>query len=201
MTERSTVRFSDEAIIPQFEQTIQVYKDAFAGYPWFEDLTAEQVQRRIENDLSRPGFEGVWFIDENLDLLGASWYYDINLDQIKAERGEALATFAQTTINEHGINHVVWHSMTAVAPKYQRLGIGREIKKVVFQDLQTVADSSGPILYLTRIRGDNFGSQGMNREFLSTTGIKIAASKTNPNQPDGIMHEYWYRIIEPQTNG
>lgn len=193
-------RFSDKKIIPKFEQTAKTYQAAFAGYPWYENLTSIQTKERIKSDLNRPGFEGVWFVDESDNLIGASWYYDIDLDKVKGERGDELALFTTNLMKNNKISQVVWQSMTLVSPEHQRQGVGSELKKVIFQGLQDRANKVGSILYLTRIREDNSGSQGMNKNFLKQTGIKIAASRTNPNQPEGIMHEYWYRIIKSHSN-
>lgn len=200
MAERKIVRYPESGTLPAPQQTIQGYKEAFSGYPWFENLTVEDVQSRIEKDMKRPNFAGVWFVDSDNDLIGASWYYDTDVEKLRSERGEELALFAHKIMEEMNIGHIVWQSMTVVSPKYQNQGMGTELKRVVFDDLKNEANQTGPILYMTRIREDNLGSQGMNKDHLKPTGIKIAASKTHPSQPDGIMHQYWYTVINPQQN-
>lgn len=196
MSERLIQRFSDNQSIPNLNQTVSAYREAFAGYPWFEKLSDLQVQERIEKDLAKPGFGGVWFLDREGDLIGASWYYSSDSEKLQNERGKELSLFAERELSENGIKQIVWHSMTLVAPKYQRQGVGTELKRVIFEDMQERANKTGPILYLTRIRDDNTGSRKMNEPYgLQRTGIKVPSS-----QVQGLMHEYWFKVITPQNN-
>ena len=162
-------------------------------------MTEGQVQKRLEKDLSKPGINGVWLVDDRNSLIGASWYYDSSVEKLKEERGEELSKFAQQVSLEQGIDKILWHSMTLVSPEHQGKGVGTKLKKTIFDDLRSQANLTGPILYLTRIRDDNFGSQKMNESYgLARTGIKVPASKTHENQADGLMHEYWFKVIGPR---
>ena len=51
--------------IPLRDLTKQMYQQAFAGYPWFENLSDEEVFRRLDTQSSYPGFGGTWLINDD----------------------------------------------------------------------------------------------------------------------------------------
>lgn len=182
--------------VPHYNATVQAYQAAFAGYPWFEELSHEEIQKRIAKDVSRTGFSGVW-LSQNDTLVGASWYYEMTLEELRKEKGDGLAGFAIALGDSVQASKIVWQSMTLVAPDFQGQGVGTALKESIFNQLENYAQEVGPLVYLTRIRDDNYGSQKMNLHYgLERTGIKVASS-----QVEGLMHEYWYKVIVPVQSG
>ncbi|RJR30428.1 GNAT family N-acetyltransferase [Candidatus Microgenomates bacterium] len=197
--ERYTPKFQEllhTPSIPYREQTVNIYQRAFAGFPWYEDLSVEEIAKRIEADFVKPGFEGVWAINDKDHVIGASWYYPIDPDYLGQKRGEQLKAFAENKIRENNSMQLVWQSMTVVDPDFQGRGVGIYLKDQIDEMLHHKASvDARPILYLTRIRDDNTGSIRMNEVHeMQRTGISTPSS-----QVAGLSHHYWYKIIYPKS--
>lgn len=93
---------------PYQRETIVAYQAAFAGYPWFENLSVEEVLKRFNKYLSTPGFEGIWLIDQaNGKPVAATWWTMPDLDTLEKERGSKLRTFIDSNFKISGENTIV----------------------------------------------------------------------------------------------
>lgn len=158
-----------------------IYREAFKGFPWFENLTDEEVQIRWQRQSTKKCFSCVVAeVDER--LVGATWWDTISPEQLLVERGIRLADFVG---NFYGFD-LVWLRETCVRPKYQGQGIAQALKLAVIGKLAIL---NKPILLLTRMREDNLPIISINRKLgFKRTGIKVPSS-----QIAGVYHEYWYK--------
>jgi RimJ/RimL family protein N-acetyltransferase len=172
-------------------EVASMYKDAFAGYPWFENLTFDEAFKRVNDHASREGFEA--FIAEAYDgsgeIVGGLWYDKLSIDELHQERGRELASLAQELQKQHEASDVIWEREVLVKPSYQGQKIATRLRTAFLAYLGEDLVNGG--IVLTRMRDDNYAiikvaeAVGFQR-----TGIKLPSSQ-NPT----TQHEYWYRII------
>lgn len=182
-------------VFPYRDEMKVVYQQAFAGYPWHEDLSDEEVYRRLDSQVSKPGFEGIWLLDQkDGSVVGATWFDRPSLGDLERERGSVLRKFAETQINNLGGDvELIWQRETLTTPKDQGKGIGRYLKELVKDCFEQRSLENGrPILVLTRMRGDNYGIIRINKELgMQESGILIPSS-----QVEGLFHQYWYQVYQ-----
>ena len=169
------------------EQVLAVYKRAFAGLPWHEDLSDEEVLRRWEEAFSLPGFRCFVAIDEDTDkLVGAHW---MSFARLEAERGTNLWLWVHRQMermSQFGCL-IIWERELVVDPKFSRQGIGTLLRKSFLKEKQKMAI---PNLILTRLREDNIGSIKPAEQLgFQKTGIQKPASE------EPFMHDYWYLLV------
>jgi len=147
--------------------------------------TPEEMERRWEDHSSQTGFSClVGEVDQQ--IIAASWYFEITLDQLAEKRGNELRDFVKS-ISRQDIS-LVWLGETFVHPDFQRRGYARQIKERVMDE---VRDSLAPAILLTRMRPDNAFIISTNKKLgFRPTGISVL-SKTKP----GVFHEYWYMFL------
>jgi len=181
------------------EQVKEIYGKAFAGNPWYEDLTREEIGRRCQS--IGPNYEDVVWVDGNPDsprVVGALWSNVLYVNDLRHKRaGNDLAEFAVKHIHD---THPVWsanpefwtlHWETAVIvdPEFAGKHIATFLRMEFLDKLRTTRRK----LILTRMRDDNLAiiKIAENLEF-ARTGIKVPSSQ-KPN----INHEYWYKEVCP----
>lgn len=158
----------------------EVYRLAFAGPPWHEQLSEEEVARRWQKCISERGF-GCLVAEIGGQVIGFTCWDEPTLAGLAKERGQALADFAARRGRP-----VVWLRETCVAPDYQGQGVARRLKSAVVLNVSGMARS---YLALTRMRDDNTGIIRLNELFgFRRTGIRVPSS-----QVPGLFHEYWYQ--------
>ncbi len=178
-----------EAFRERRQEMAEILKQCFAGYPWYEDLSEEDAQSRIDSHVSKPGFDAIMFEDQD-GPIGAIWYDTPSADDLEAERGSELMEFADYFGTRQNIDRIVWVRESAVRPDYQGQGLATRLRIEFLNQLAN--DGIGDTLILTRMRSDNHAIIAIAQKFdYQPTGIKIPSSQ-NPE----ACHEYWYKLVE-----
>lgn len=158
----------------------EVYRLAFAGPPWYEQLSSEEVARRWQKCVSERGF-GCLVAEIAGQVIGFTCWDEPTLAGLAQERGEALANFAAKRNRP-----VVWFRETCVDPSRQGEGVARRLKDAV---VLYVSGTKRSYLALTRLRDDNTRIIRLNESLgFQRTGIRVPSS-----QVSGLFHEYWYQ--------
>ena len=189
------VRPLKEGDIPQLQV---IYGRAFAGYPWYEELSEETIRNRWETQRRFPGFRCLVCENDESELAGGHWSDEITLSRLEAERGKALADWAclrrfsesasarQARKNTKGFP-LVWERELIVDPDFQNKGLGKLLRG---EFLRKVEERFSHALILTRLREDNFPSIKVARfHGYQKTGLTVLASQ----KP--LRHEYWYKKL------
>lgn len=166
-------------------QIKSAYKAAFAGFPWRENLSEEEVNRRWESQSSQPGFECL-VIEVGDEIAGAIWWDWPSIEDFAAERGEAIATFARSYLQE-GYN-LVWEREVIVDPGYQGKKVGNLLRSAFIASLALEDDK---IIILTRMRDDNTPILHIAERF----GFRRSGVRTKSSQVQGLFHEYWFKLM------
>jgi GNAT superfamily N-acetyltransferase len=169
---------------------IAVYKAAFAGFPWFEDLSISAVQLRWESYVSKAGFECFVF-KTNDSLAGAIWWDLPSINHLRQERGDELANFYR---DKFASRSLIWERDLIVSPSFQGQGIATQLRRYFIAYIESIHRS---VVILTRMRNDNIGTIKIAEKLdFKRSGIRIPSS-ANP----GIFHEYWYRLVNGGMEG
>jgi hypothetical protein len=96
---------------------LKIYREAFRGYPWFEDLSEEIVSSRWSSDSAKHSFSClVAEIDEK--VIGATWWDVLTHKELASERGELLVNFSKKFDN----TIIVWERELIVKKRKRRSG-------------------------------------------------------------------------------
>lgn len=165
----------------------KIYQMAFSGFPWHEDLSSEEVERRWNIQKRKRGFGGL-VAEENGEVVGAIWWDLPSLEELRAERGDALAEF---TVKIQRGKLLIWEREVIVSPQYQGKKIGFQLR-VAF--IEKISQTTKKALILTRMRDDNIPIIGIAEKLgFLRTGIKVSSS-----QKSNTFHEYWYLEIRKE---
>lgn len=188
--EQVTVRDSQENLfIERRLEVADILRKSFAGAPWFEDIDEAEAVSRVDAHASKPGFEAVLALDQD-SVVGGLWYDTPSLEELRSERGEELARFAQFVSVNDDIDRVVWEREVVVSPTHQGMKLATRLRERFLDRLAT--DGVGSSLLLTRMRDDNGAIISVAKKFdYSRTGIRMPSSQ-NPE----VSHEYWYKVVE-----
>ncbi len=163
----------------------KIYREAFAGFPWFENLAESEIKRRWEKIKAAQGFGCLVAIEAD-QVIGLICWDTPSIDDLSRERGLSLAKFAESNVPEGAL--LVWERELAVTPKHQRKGAGTRLR-IAF--LINTAKKDKPVFILSRMRDDNLPTIKIAEELGYTrTGIKMPSS-----QKPGVFHEYWYILL------
>lgn len=180
--------------INDFPQLVELYKDTFKDAPWHLELTTEYVQDRLRSHFSQESCNIIVFVHEG-KIVGATWYDQPTLEDLAQMRGDEIARYVQENLDAKGIKDYVWMRETIVHPQMQRQGIGRKLREEVLSHIENSYPAG--VFVLTRHREDNAGILKLSHENgYSRTGVR-QLQKLN-----GVMveNEFWYKLIQPQTN-
>lgn len=163
----------------------EVYQKAFSGFPWFESLTIEEVERRWKEHSSQLGFSCyVACTDETCSaMIGISYFSAPHHTQLVQQKGKKLGQF----VSEYAEPDVqlIWYAETCVLPEFQEKGVARKLKKGC---LGYIENSFARSLVLTRMRDDNLPIIHLNTSLgFQRTGVRVPSSQ----KPD-VFHEFWY---------
>lgn len=158
----------------------RIYKEAFAGFPWYESLTEAEIEHRF----SYYPFDGLVATHNDL-VVGAIWWDVLTIEQLKQARGEEMAKFAQTFSYEY----LMWEREVMVSPQHQGQGIGLAIRQ---EFLKRVRVRHKSVLILTRMRDDNLPII----KIAECCGFLRTGIKTPSSQVPGLNHEYWYKDVK-----
>lgn len=155
---------------------------AFAGYPWFEELSEDTLRQRWETQSRLPGFCCLVCENDAGELVGGHWSDESSLTSLVAERGQALADWAGK--NAH-CSPILWERELVVDPEFQNRGFGKLLRG---EFLRRAEERFVHALILTRLREDNFPSiKGALFHGYRKTGLSVPASQ----KP--LRHWYWYK--------
>jgi len=120
-------------IFEDLENTIIAYKDTFAGPPWFEKWTNEEVRKIISEAYFMDNFKGK-VITDSKNILGFTLRYQIpNFD---------TQTVAFSQINnlllERGWNDCFYLAECGVIQNFQRQGLGKLLISSLKEDISNL---------------------------------------------------------------
>lgn len=175
-----------EVIIREFRkedlgELKRIYRESFRGFPWHEELSDEEVERRISRQFSLPGFQClVACVDDR--LVGGIWWDEMTQVRLETERGGVLAQWVSDHWTSGG--KLIWARELVVDPNSQNQGIGTELRKGLLAALPKGS------LVLTRYREDNLPTIKIARKLgYDNTGVGQAASEKPWH------HYFWYKVI------
>jgi len=161
-----------------------IYRRAFAGFPWFETLTHDEVMKRLVPLFAKPGFTGLLGVEEaSIGPFGMAvhWHDFTTVSNIQAERGTELAQWIMDRFPRD--QFLIWERELIVDPLYQRMGHATALRRAFLEQLKSYQT---PCLVLTRIREDNIGSiKSAEAIGMKDTGVTVPASQ----KP--LLHHYW----------
>lgn len=165
-----------------WESLEKVYKRAFAGFPWYENLSKKEVRHRLDAQETKRGFSGLVAV-EGGRVIGGIWWDNPTIAELATERGELLVQFASKEIVGYE-SAVIWERELLVDPDYQ----GRGIATVLRQSFIGNLCQQGDFLILTRMRDDNIPTIRIAEKLgYRRTGIRVPSS-----QKSGVCHEFWF---------
>ena len=158
-----------------------MYRRAFSGFPWYEDLSIKEVERRWNVQSSKKGFKCL-VAEISGQVVGATWWNKITIEELNNERGDLLGNFASKFVGYE----FIWLRETCVTPEFQNFGVGTLLTQNIFKNLN---NNDKSVLILTRMREDNLPIISINKKLgFEPTDIRMPSS-----QIEGIFHEYWFR--------
>lgn len=179
----------NEQFVQLVETAAPIYSQAFAGYPWFEDISIEVARQRILENVGFKGFSGfVAFQDEK--MAGLSWLDTPELEAlIQRGRNDHLQEFIDKMVDDRGQVPLIYVRDTLVKPEFQGQGIASALKRYYLEFCSQKFENGA--LMLTRHREDNIAIiKGSIRWGFQPTGVRVPTS-ADPS----IHHEYWYKYI------
>ena len=167
------------------EKDIPVLKDmyrlAFAGFPWHEELSSEEIDSRFDKQQSMRGFSGL-VGEKGSSIATAHWWDSPTIVDIANERGQELAMFAEKMLADH--QSLFWERELLTHPDFQKQGFGTIIRTAFVDKLMRENTS---FIVLTRMREDNLPTIKIAQKLgYQGTGIKT------PCNISSYLHEYWY---------
>jgi RimJ/RimL family protein N-acetyltransferase len=164
---------------------LETYQRAFAGYPWFEDLSDEEILRRWTRDSSQPNF--CCFVAEYDGLaVGTLYGNEMNISSLQYERGEKLENFVAMNYGEYKI---FWEREVIVNPSHQGKGIAASLRRSLLDFLRQKLEKT---IILTRMRSDNFAIM----KVASKVGYEMIEITLPSSQKEGVFHRYWYCLVD-----
>lgn len=166
-----------------FAQISKIYKEAFGGYPWYENLSDQEVYSRLSDHFSRNTF--MCLVAEMDDLIiGATWCDILPPELLENERGKILSSFVKKLSNYP----VIWVRETIVKKEFQGQGVAKALKN---EQMLILRKNYHNGVALTRMRDDNFAIINVNlKAGWSKTGIRTQ-SKLDSTK----WHEYYYCVL------
>lgn len=158
-----------------------VYKRAFAGYPWFENLSEEVISNRWKDSSSQPEFRCIVGEESQL-IVAAVWWNTLTEKNLIRERGQPLFDFVKS---HHSGYRMIWEREVMVDPDFQGRGIATIMRQ---KFIEQVCATHLPSIVLTRMRDDNFGIIKIAQKLgYIRTGIRMPCTLK-----PGVCHEYWH---------
>lgn len=162
-----------------------IYRLAFAGFPWYEDLSREEIEKRWKIQRAKSGFECLVADDEIKGIIvGAIWWDKPTLDELCFERGEHIAQFAKQKIRMGDL--LIWERELIVSPIHQGQGVGSQLRATFVESVLNRCEKG--VLIFTRMRDDNLPVIKIAEKF----GFRKIGIRTPSSQKSGVFHEYWF---------
>jgi GNAT superfamily N-acetyltransferase len=171
-------------IVPGEEPIVwKLCQRSFAGFPWFENMSDEIIQKRWAKHSVRKNFCCL-IAELDTQIAGVSWFHEISAEEIGLEKSGDLQKFV---IKQFPGVPIVWVDATVTDPSFQKKGLATGLKTEV---LKKISSLHSKVLILTRMRDDNAGIIRVNEKFgFLRTGIKVSTVTAS------IQHEFWYLSI------
>lgn len=170
------------------------YRQAFAGAPWFENLTDEQISERWRKSFNHFGFAALVALDHGV-VVGSHWWEVTHVLELAKNWNHELAHFARDFVAcrlTRPIGDIIWERHLSVLPAAQRRGVGTMLRRAFVDRLSRCP---GDFLVLTRMRSDNTPAlRTAEKVGFQRTGV-VAPSRSAP----GVNHEFWYRHVRGQS--
>ena len=178
-----------------------VYKQAFAGAPWFEKLTDEQILERWQKSFQHFGFAALVALDREI-IVGGHWRETTHIAEVAGKWGDKLGRFAfdflerqsacpAHLMSAHPCGDIIWERHLSVAPSWQGRGIGSLLRHTFVEQL---SQEAGNFLVLTRMRDDNIAAiRTAEKLGFARTGITMS-SRSAPN----TQHAFWFLFVRGQ---
>lgn len=160
-----------------------IYRLAFASFPWYEDLSNEEIEKRWKIQQAKPGFECL-IADEHNEIVGAIWWDKPTIDELCFERGEPITQFAKQ--KKRMGNLLIWVRESIVSPIHQGRGVGSQLRVAFLESVLNRCEKG--VLILTRMRDDNLPIIKIAKK----SGFLRTGIRTPSSQKSGVFHEYWY---------
>lgn len=176
----------------------KLYQAAFAGPPWYEQLSDEEVLRRLQANMSKPGFDSL-IVNRGSKIAGALWYDTPSLDELEAEFQKPLRDFAEGLQEQTGITNLVWEREVIVDPAKQKQGIASQLRGNFLERLTNNYPQG--VIVLTRMRDDNIGIRRIGEKFgFEQTSVSYTYEKENQDgKKQSITQRFWYKVIPPRA--
>jgi hypothetical protein len=168
-----------------------LYRKSFAGPPWNENLTGEEIDRRWAYSLARDGFVCRIAKDSLGRLAGVMWLDTPTDEFVASERGPHLLNRVREI---HPDAPIVWCRDTMVSMRHTGRGVAKLLKLEEFPKvIAAIKKSQGvdAVICVTRMRDDNPAIISINERLgFQRSGIRHRCS-SNPRE----SHEFWTSII------
>lgn len=190
------VKGEQELFIDHYEELAEIYRAAFASYPWFEDLSRSEIDSRFDIQLNRVGFGVLVSYSHTEELMGAMWYNQTSPAELAREmkRGDELGKLVETVSYYYEGITPIWGRETMVAPRYSGQGVASTMRGAFLEELRQ-ANPDGNFI-MTRMRDDNTGIiRTAKRYGYVPTSIEMPSS-----QDPTVLHRYWTKLVEPAQN-
>src|SRR3989344_4421891 len=113
------IKQDNRMFVEEVDILSKLYTQAFAGYPWFENLSFEQARTRVLESADGRGFKA---LSDN-QLVGASWFDTPTPPElIQQGRNDALLNFILDKILSTKLPTLIYIRDTLVGPEYQGKG-------------------------------------------------------------------------------
>ncbi|MEK7496767.1 MAG: hypothetical protein AAB657_02575 [Patescibacteria group bacterium] len=161
-----------------------VYQQAFAGFPWYESLSNEEVDKRWQKYINASEFCGLVATKDGV-LVGGHWWNIFTQLKFAENYGYKLADFVKSVCASD--IPIIWEAGLVVLPKCQGDGshIGTRLRTRFIDDVTKNLSAS---LIISRMRGDNLPTI----KIAEKLGFRRTGIKTPSSQKVGVFHEYWY---------
>lgn len=170
--------------LEEFAQISKLYKEAFSGYPWYENLSDQEVSSRLtDHFFSRDDFMCLIAEIDN-SIVGATWCDVLSIESLEKERGNLLSSFVKNVSDYQ----IIWVRETIVKKEFQGKGIAKTLKN---EHMSVLKKNYPGGIALTRMRDDNFAIIKINSNAgWLKTGIRMQSLKDLTK-----WHEYYYCIL------
>lgn len=180
----AAIRFFTEA---DAEVIQAIYCQAFVGFPWFEQLSAAEVEGRWQSKRNQAGFNCL-VTAEGSKIVGAMYWSEPTAQNLADRYEKELAGF----VAENGVGRrLIYIGVTVVAPEFQGQGIATALRRRFLEHLQA---ENRDTLVITRMRDDNLPSiRPWEKLGMKRSGITMPSS-----QKTGVNHEFWFLVLNQE---
>lgn len=149
------IEYGTPSMSSRLAEVATVYRNAFANPPWSLAWSQEHAEQLIQDAMSHEGFEAFFALGAEEKVLGAFWYYPMQLSRITQELTKPVAQFAKNLVETNDLSLIVYNKAIFVDPDCQDKGIGKQLRALGMSAAPRLYGDQHRILWLTRHREDN----------------------------------------------